>query len=520
LETRAEYNRLSDNQGEKGMQRKWRSLLCVVVLGFLVGTSAAQKEQEIPAASLVNKSVTAIGYQVGTATEVDMNGTQLMPSASGKAKVEAKIGKTNIDIQVDNVAQPGTLGTEFMTLVLWAASPDGSTSNLGEIIINKNGQGKLTATTALQTFSLFVTAEPYFAVHHPSEVVVLENELRKGTKGKVFVVNDFKLMKRSQYEKMGNPLALTLDLKNVPLDVYQARNAVDIAKSRDADKYAQEIFSKASESLKMTENALSSSGNKKVVISTARQTVQFAEDARALTEQRKEEERIANERAAAAAAAKADAESKAAADAAEAQKKADEEAKRQAELSDAKQAQMKAEADAAAAKAAADAAILKNKEEAAQADAERSRQAAEALRAQLLEQFNRILETHDSPRGLVVNMGDVLFDTAKFNLRSEAREKLARLSGIILAHPGLNLAVEGHTDSTGSDEFNQKLSEQRAGAVRDFLITQGLAGDSVTAAGLGKTLPVADNATAAGRQKNRRVEIIISGEVIGQKIGQ
>src|SRR5579863_8372772 len=311
LRTRAKYKQTFRNKEGEDMQRDWRSLLCVVVLCFLAGAAPAQKQQEIPAASLVNKSVKAIGYPVGSATKVDLNGTELMPSANGEAKVEAKTGATNIDVQVNNVAQPGTLGTEFMTYVLWAASPDGSTSNLGEIVINKNGQGKLSATTPLQTLSLFITAEPYFAVRHPSEVVVLENELRKGTKGKIFVVNDFKLMKRTQYEKVGNPLALTLDLKDTPLDVYQARNAVEIAKSRDADKYAPEIFSKATESLKMTENSLTSNASKKVVISTARQTVQFAEDARALTEQRKEDERIANDRAAAAATAKAEAEQKA-----------------------------------------------------------------------------------------------------------------------------------------------------------------------------------------------------------------
>jgi outer membrane protein OmpA-like peptidoglycan-associated protein len=114
----------------------------------------------------------------------------------------------------------------------------------------------------------------------------------------------------------------------------------------------------------------------------------------------------------------------------------------------------------------------------------------------------------------------VLFDTGKYNLRVEAREKLAKLSGIVLAHPGLHLAVEGHTDSTGSDELNMKLSDQRANAVRDYLISQGLAADTISAQGFGKTMPVADNSTAAGRQKNRRVEIIVSGEVIGQKIGK
>jgi outer membrane protein OmpA-like peptidoglycan-associated protein len=243
-------------------------------------------------------------------------------------------------------------------------------------------------------------------------------------------------------------------------------------------------------------------------MSKARQAIQFAEDARDLAAQRQEEARIAAERDAAAAKAKAEAEARAA-----------EEARRQAELASAKQAQMKAQADAAAAKAKADEDALKAKEEAARADAERARQAAIALRTQLFEQFNRILETRDTPRGLVVNMGDVLFDFGKYDLRPEAREKLAKLSGIILGHPGLNLGIEGHTDNVGSDEVNQKLSEQRAQAVHSYLIEQGLAQTNITAQGFGKTSPVADNSTSEGRQKNRRVEIVVSGEVIGVKIG-
>ena len=442
--------------------------------------------------------------------------------------------------------------------MLWAASPEGRTSNLGELIVDKAGQGKLSATTQHQTFSAFVTAEPYFSVHQPSEMVVLENDVRPDTKGKIFTVN-YKLMKRSHYQQMHNPLALSLDLRNVPLEMYEARNAVQIAKSRGADKYAADTFSKAEASLKQAENALARRANKKDIVSTARETVQFAEDARALTMERREEERIAQERAAAAQKAKAEAEAKAAAeaaearakaeaeaaelrrkaeaeaaearrkaeearqkseaDAAEARQKAEEEARRQAELAAAREAQMKAEADAAAAKAKAEADILAAREAAAKAEAERARKAAEALRAQLLEQFNRILETRDTARGLVVNMADVLFDTGKYNLRPPTREKLARLSGIVLAHPGLTLAVEGHTDSTGSDEFNQKLSEQRAQTVCTYLIEQGLPEAGVTAQGFGKTMPVAENTTAAGRQKNRRVEIVVSGEVIGAKIG-
>lgn len=485
-----------------------RKFVVFLVLALTVGTAAAQ--EKLPDSGLVNKSVKAIGYRVGGAsTKVDFKSTDLMPQALGEAKVEAKTGASNIEVSLKNMTDPSKLGAEFLTYVLWIVTPDGRTGNTGELVINKNAEAKLNVTTPAQTFAMIITAEPYFAVRAPSEMVIMENETRKNTKGQIFPVNDFKLMKRGQYEKLGNPLAMTPDVERVPLQVYEARNAVDIAKSRGAEKDAPEIFTKAAASLQMTENALTGKADKKEIISKARQAIQFAEDARALAAQRQEEARIATEREAAAAAGKAEAEAKAA-----------QEAKRQAELVAAKEAQMKAEADAAAAKAKAEADALTAKEEAARADAEHTRQAAIALRTQLLEQLNRILETRDTPRGLVVNMADVLFDFGKYELRPEAREKLAKLSGIILAHPGLDLAIEGHTDNVGTDEVNQKLSEQRAESVRIYLIGQGLEQTNVTAQGFGKTTPVADNSTAPGRQKNRRVEIVVAGEVIGVKIGK
>jgi outer membrane protein OmpA-like peptidoglycan-associated protein len=494
---------------ENPMTPKKNAILPCLVLCLSAAVAAAQSLTDVPETNLVSKSIKAIGYRVGGgSTKVDLKGTELMPQANGEAKVEAKQGKTNIEVAITGLVQPSKFGAEFLTYVLWVVTPDGRTGNTGEILINENGEGKLGATTPAQTFSIIVTAEPYFAVRVPSEAMVLENDTRKSTKGQIFPINDFKLMKRGQYQKLGNPLAMTPDLERVPLQVYEARNAVDIAKSRTAEKDAPEIFAKAAASLQMTENALNGKADKREIVSTARQTIQFAEDARALAVQRQEEARITSEREAAAAKARAEAEAKAA-----------EEAQRQAELATAKQGQMKAEADAAALRAKAKEEALKAKEEAARAEADRARQAANALRIQLLDQFNRILETRDTPRGLIVNMGDVLFDFGKHDLRPEAREKLAKLSGIILAHPGLNLGVEGHTDNVGSDEINQKLSKTRAESVRSYLIEQGLAAPNVTAQGFGKTTPVADNSTAAGRQKNRRVEIVVSGEVIGVKIG-
>jgi outer membrane protein OmpA-like peptidoglycan-associated protein len=313
-------------------------------------------------------------------------------------------------------------------------------------------------------------------------------------------------------------------LKKVPIDMYEARNAVEIAKSRGAEQYAPEIFLKAQSSLKTAENVLAQGSDKNQVISAARQTTQFAEDARALSAQQREAERIEKEKAEAAAAAAAKAKTEADAQAAA-------EAQRQSELTAAREAQMKAEsqakaaeakmaADQAAAKAAAEQAALQAKEEAAKEEAARAQAATAALRAQLLHQLNEVLQTTDTPRGLMVNMADVLFESGKYALSTDAQLKLAKLSGIIQAHPGLNLAIEGHTDNTGTPELNMKLSQQRSDAVRQFLTTQGLSADSISSSGLGQDDPIADNGTATGRKQNRRVEIIVSGEVIGAEIGK
>jgi outer membrane protein OmpA-like peptidoglycan-associated protein len=492
------------------MHRNSTILLPLALLSFAASFAAAQSQPNVPASSVIVKSTMAIGFPVGGGSaKVDLKGTERMPQAAGEAKIEAKLGITNIEVTIKGLSFPSTLGAEYLTYVLWVVTPEGRTGNTGELLLNKNGEAKLSATTLAQTFSMIVTAEPYFAVHLPSETVVMETDTRKNQKGKLFPVSEYKLLKRSEYERPGNPLALTPDLQRAPLEMYEARNAVDIAKSHGAAKYAPEILTKAQASLDMAESALAAKGDKKQIISTARQTVQFSEDARILAAQRQEEERIAAERDAAAAKAKSEAEAK-----------ADEEAKRQAELTAAKQAAMQAEADSAALKAKMEADALKAKEQAAQADADRARQATADLRAQLLDQLNRILDTRDTPRGLVVSMGDVLFALGKYDLQPVAREKLAKLTGVVLAHPGLDLAVGGYTDNIGSEASNQKLSEKRAESVRTYLVAQGLTDASVTSQGFGMSMPVADNSTADGRQKNRRVEIVVSGEAIGAKIGK
>ncbi|MDR3718712.1 MAG: OmpA family protein [Bryobacteraceae bacterium] len=492
------------------------------------------------------RTAKAISYRHRSgATKIDFKGTEFLPNARGEAKVESKQGRIEIEVEFDGL-QPATKnGAEYLTYVLWAVTPEGRTANLGEILLNGT-KSKLDVTTDLQVFGLVVTAEPYFAVRQPSDLIVMENVVRSDTQGKVEEIDArYELLQRGQYQRLANPLALKPD-KKLPLEIYEARNAVQIARSVGADRFATETFQKAEKSLAEAEAYEARKAGKKPVAMTARAAVQTAEDARAIAVKRQEEDALTAERqqsadrTASAESARATAQSEAdrvKREAGDARIKAQAEAARLTQEKDAQNAaavseanRVKRESDASAAAAAAEADRLKLANDAQRAasqaeldNAARQKAQLEAekieLRTQLLQQFNAILQTRDSARGLIVNMSDVLFDTGKYSLRPIAREKLAKVAGIVSGHPGLRLEVEGHTDSVGGDDYNQQLSEQRGGSVRDYLTAQGMAPASVTSRGFGKTQPVASNDTAQGRQQNRRVELVISGEIIGTAIG-
>ncbi len=502
-----------------------KAICCALVVISISQGSAqdqgSQPDQGTPASALTTKSVQAVGYGVGSgSTKVNMIGTDIASGATGTAKVEikSKADRASVQINVKGLSPASTLGAEFLTYVLWVVTPEGHTGNIGELLLDKKGNGSLNATTPAQAFSLIVTAEPYFAVRTPSELVVLQSEPGKNTEGKIFPVSEYKLMKRAQYQKLGNPLGMTPDPK-IPLSVYEARNAVEIAKDRLADKYAPGAFAKAQASLQAMESAQQSKADANTIVADARQTAQFAEDARALSIERQDAERIAMEKQAAADQARQQAEAQAAAAAAKAKQQADAAAAAAKLQADQAAAAAKLQADQAQAKADAEIAA----QQAARKQAEDQRLAAERekqqLRARLLEQFNRVLPTTDTDRGLVVNMGDVLFATGKAELNPQAQLALAKLTGIVLNYPSLRLAIGGYTDSTGTADFNQTLSQNRANAVSAFLVSQGLDPSTLTAQGYGPANPVADNTTSQGRQKNRRVEIVISGAVIGTQIG-
>jgi len=528
--------------------------------------------------TVVSRSVQAVNYKHRSgATKVDFAGTSLMPSANGQADVNSKRGAIEIEAEFGNLEKPTTFGNEYLTYILWAISPEGRAVNLGEVLVGDNHRSKLQVTTDLQAFALIVTAEPYYAVRQPSNVVVLENVVRQDTKGTTEAVNaKYELMERGGYIPTGykfDPVVLNAKL---PLEFFEARNALRIAQSEGAERYASDSYRHA---VRLMDSADAYATRKNVprkpLTAVAREAVQTAEDARAIAVKNMDDERSAAERQSSADAqarsqgqaddamrqkeqaqsdtaraqtAKAQAESDTAnAQASKAQAESDA-AKARTEAADAQSATANARTEAADAQSAtakarseaadAQAATAKARSDmadsqaasatalsAAQAEAEKSRLAAQqaeadkaAMRTKLSEQLNRILQTRDSARGLIVSMSDVLFDTGRYSLKPGAREKLAKVAGILLAYPGLNIEVGGYTDNVGGDAMNQTLSENRAGSVRDYLVQQGVATNSVSARGFGNTLPVSSNDNSAGRQRNRRVELLVSGEAIGNPV--
>jgi outer membrane protein OmpA-like peptidoglycan-associated protein len=511
--------------------------------------------------TVTSRTVQAINYRHRSgATEVNLTGTTLLPLSTGEARVRSKRGTLEVEVEFNNLRTPTIFGNEYLTYVMWAISPEGRPVNLGEVLVGDNDRSKLTATTDLQAFALIVTAEPYFAVRQPSNVVVLENVVTQDTKGTSEQVNaKYELMERGGYIPTGykfDPVVLNAKL---PLEFYEARNALRIAESEGAEQYASESYRHAVESMKTADDyAVSKHVESKPLIAAARQAVQTAEDAREIAVKRIEADSRAAELQAS---SDAQVRSQAQADHATRMKEQaqSDAAIAQANAVTAQANEATAHADAASSQAAlvanqsastaainaaqtdaanSQAAMVTNQNastaaiNAANANADQSRLVAQqaqdneqkansekaAMRVQLAVQLNKILETRESARGLIISMSDVLFDTGKYSLMPGAREKLAKIAGILITYPGLNVEVGGYTDDVGSNEMNQKLSQNRAGAVRDYLVAEGVANNTVTSKGFGNSLPVASNDNSAGRQANRRVELVVSGEAIGSPV--
>lgn len=483
----------------------------LLAVGMTIGLSAmAQTSSQISLASepistaplfratVISRTVQAVNYQHRSgATKLDFTGTDLMPSANGQAKVESKRGSIEIEVEFGNLQKPTSFGNEYLTYILWAISPEGRAVNLGEVLVGGNQRSKLDVSTNLQAFALIVTAEPYYAVRQPSNLIVLENVVRADTKGATEAVNaKYELMERGGYIPTGYKFDPVIQNAKLPLEFFEARNALRIAKSEGAEQYATDSYQHAVQLMNNADSyATAKHLQKNKLIAASREAVETAEDARAIAVKKMDEANVADKLQVSAAA----------------------QAKSQEQAADATRQKEQAQSEMAANQAASAAAITS-----AQRDAEQSRLAANqaendksAMRTKLSEQLNKVLQTRDSARGLIVSMSDVLFDTGKYSLKSEAREKLSKVAGILIAYPGLNIEVGGYTDNVGGDEMNQKLSENRASTVRDFLVQAGVSTNSVSSKGFGNTSPVASNDNTTGRQQNRRVELLVSGEPIG-----
>jgi len=449
--------------------------------------------------TVVGRDIPAINYfHRSGSTKIGFEGTSLLAQGKGSASVESRRGRMVIDAKFEGLVPANSFGVEYLTYVLWAITPEGRPINLGEVL-PAGSKSEITVTTDLQTFGLIVTAEPYYAVTMPSDVVILQNiPLRDKTQGIIETVNaHYSLLPRGAYsETAGRHTVLNPITRNdrSPLELYEAINAVQIAEAAGAGRYASDTLATAKQDLHNAQDMDDHKSERKQEITYAREAVQAAEDARIMTIRKMKAEDEEHQREAV---------------------QQSQDAAQQAALQAQQEAAQRAEADARAARAQAEAEKARADQAAAQQQARQAADQTEQMRERLKDQLNQVLATRETARGLIVNMSDVLFDFNKYTLKPDAREKLAKVSGILLSYPNLQLQVEGYTDNIGSDEYNQKLSEERADAVRDYLVSQGVAQTNIAAAGYGKADPVADNSTSSGRAENRRVQLVVSGNAIG-----
>jgi outer membrane protein OmpA-like peptidoglycan-associated protein len=485
-----------------------------------VGAAFAQQPspgpQPIYRVTVVSRNLEAVNYEHRSGpTPIDFRGTVLLPQAKGTAIVDSHRGAVSIDAKFEHLNAPTRFGREYLTYVLWAISPEGRPKNLGEVLVDSSNKAHIKVTTDLQAFGLMVTAEPYYAVTIPSDVVVAENVVRPDTNGaREEVTAKYELLPRGQYTLTVQPSQLQYineeseklpyDRYEAVLELYQAQNAVQIARSLGADEYAPDSFNKAESLLSQAQDLNARRMDTHAIVSTAREAAQMAEDARTIAVKRRDEDRHQREL-------------QRARDQSELRRKAEEDAAQaradaEAEAQQAADARREARQEAAQAQAAEQAALAPPPPPPSQpvVTLRDSGTAQRQFRAQLLAELNGPFATRDTPRGLVVTVTDSMFGPGRDDLRPDAGQRLGNVAAILRSHPGLSVRVEGYATPAA-------LSERRAQVVRDGLVTLGARPDAVAAIGYGDARPIASNATAAGREQNRRVEIVIYGNSIGNK---
>lgn len=463
--------------------------------------------------TVVGRDIPAINYFHRSSTRIGFRGTTLLPAAKGEANVNAGTGRTTIHAKLEGLTPANGFGVEYLTYVLWAITPDGRPVNLGEVLPDNHGRCDITVTTDLQSFGLIVTAEPYFAVTMPSDVVVMQNfVVPDKTQGVLETVDaHYSLLPRGAYSQTAGANSVLHPISRndrSPLELYEAINAVQIAEAEGAGKYAGDTLANAKQDLQNAQAMDLHKNNRQQEITYAREAVQASEDARIIALRK---EKAAEEEAQREATQQAQQQAQQAQQQAQQAALAAQQAAEQQQQAQAQAAQARAEQQAAQAQAEQ----AQRQAQLAQQQAQQAAQQTEQMRERLRQELNSVLATRETARGLIVNMSDVLFDFGKYSLKQDTEIKLARVGGILLTYPDLKVQVEGYTDNIGSQEYNQKLSQQRADAVRDFLVSQGVQANNITSTGYGESDPIASNSTSAGRAQNRRVQLVVSGSAIG-----
>jgi outer membrane protein OmpA-like peptidoglycan-associated protein len=470
--------------------------------------------------TVVERNLEAVNYQYRSGpTEIDLRGTVLLDKAKGDAWVDSRRGRTEINVvKLEGLLPPTRFGPEYLTYVIWAISPEGRPHNLGEVIPDGSDHAKLHVTTDLQAFGIIITAEPYASVRQPSDVVVMENHIRPDTQGIVKPVEaKYALLPRGQYTWQ-TPSGLESAVASAPkvsmgeyetvLELYQAQNALGIARAAGAEQYAPNTLAKAQQLLDQAQSMQASKGPHSVVIQNAREASQTADDAREIAVRKQQEEKLAQSQTEMAQMQQKTMQAEATAQQAQAAA-ADAQAQAQAERS----AREQAEAEAAAARQQVQQLQNQAQNQAPPAtmrpQAQRSGSQQSELRMRLLEQLNGVLGTVDTPRGLVVTVPDSAFSGVALNPATVAHVK--RIAIIVADQPGLHVTVEGNSDSAAG----AATAQRRAEAVRDLMIGNGLPAGQVVARGLGDSRLLVANSSQSARAQNRRVEIVITGDAIG-----
>ncbi|MDH3283814.1 MAG: OmpA family protein [Acidobacteriota bacterium] len=447
------------------------------------------------------------------------------PKARLGAEVAFKDGQARIEVSYERMKPAILYGGDVTCYVLWAVTRGGAAENLGELIV-EDRDARYEFTTGKKSFALIVTAEPYYLVSRPSELLVFVSGPveKKRAASEKFAFSGFAPAPKHAITDVS---VIAWD-DDTPLVLLQARKAVELATERGAGTHAPRLLQEARQALDGANSLSTRSPRSRNLLDLARRAVALGNEAINVTMNRLEgielERTIAARRAEMAALEKRASEAEASADAAsaEARRAAEESSRTRAQVEEAR-LQIAATTKEKERMAVETAALRQEKStiEASMASlrAERAElqqgmaslsEEKTQLSGRLQEALSHVAETKESARGFIVSLPDILFDTGQSTLKPEAELTLAKLSGILLVMPDLGATIEGHTDSTGSADFNLDLSQRRALAVMEFMIRQGIVPDKMKSVGYGLERPVADNATREGRAKNRRVEIVIA----------